>query len=427
MQTSWIVIAIVATVAVLGALRCAVNVLAANRFAGEHRTHWQSSPSERPLLSADGHGNSLMIREMTRFDKSIALAIETRTLQYFDLGQNLTPIHRAVGSVSGFLRPAAGWCLLLGLTITLFNLQGAVGELSKAFSNLSGVEHANSANVADGGVSTSNREQNVTDRMAGMADMASRAFRMSLAFICIALLCGVSSAFLERSGRKAALEFEEWAVTFYQSSLPGQLPITEGTVAHLLAESMKNMTDVIEELRTASGAFANLQPLVSAMSGATIAIETAMRQLPEDVRSSMSSITSEMVTQLNETLGESTEYTKKILAIYAEQELRVKSLHTVVTTTHTALVEIRNSHKLLETLPAQTIRLSDAAASLAASSKEISVRLDLIPTESLAEAARALSEGQRALVEASERAQVAYLRLMSVTAGPNNMQRDGGG
>ena len=80
--------------------------------------------------------------------------------------------------------------------------------------------------------------------------------------------------------RAVALEFEQWAVIFYQNSLPGQLPVTEGKVARLLADNMTGMREVVEELRTASGSFANLQPLVTSMSRATDSIEAAMRQLP---------------------------------------------------------------------------------------------------------------------------------------------------
>jgi hypothetical protein len=335
-----------------------LRVQAAINFARQHRIQWESSP-ENPIVPAPMNSNgSLMLEEMARFDQSVNFAIQSRTLQYFDLGQNLAPVHRAVGTVSGFLRPAAGWCLLLGLIITLFNLQRAVGDLSGAFHAIS---PQNSISMAEGLASAKAREQNVTDRMAGMANSASRAFVISLTFISIALYCGIFSAFVERSGRKAASEFEQWAVIFYQNSLPGQLPVTEGKVAQLLADSMAGMGEVIDELRAASGAFANLQPLVSSMSRATDSIEAAMRQLPEDLRSSMTNVTSGMVSQLTETLGESAEYTKKILAIYAEQELRVKGLHSVVNSSQSALAEIKEAHKLLEGLPVQTARLSDSA------------------------------------------------------------------
>jgi hypothetical protein len=298
--------------------------------------------------------------------------------------------------------------------ITLYNLQGAVGDLSRAFSSISDVRHQTETVEADGQSSARTNERNVTDRMAGMAKMASRAFLISLAFISMALYCGISSTLLERGGRKAASDFEEWAVTFYQNSLPGQLPVTEGKVAKLLADSMAGMGEVIDELRAASGAFANLQPLVSSMSRATDSIEAAMRQLPEDLRSSMSNVTSDMVSQLNDTLGESAEYTKKILAIYAEQELRVKGLHSIVNSSQAALAEIKDTHKILEQLPGQMAHLSSSAASIAASNQEMSGKLGLFPTGALAEASVALVEGQSVLLASAEALQSAYVRLNSV-------------
>jgi len=248
---------------------------------------------------------------------------------------------------------------------------------------------------------------------------------VSLAFISIALFCGISSTFLEKSGRRAAFEFEQWAVIFYQNNLPGQLPVTEGKVAQLLADSMAGMSDVIEELRAASGAFANLQPLVTSMSRATDSIEAAMRQLPEDLRSSMSSVTSDMVSQLNDTLGESAEYTKKILAIYAEQELRVKGLHSIVNSTQSALAEIKETHKTLENLPIQAALISDSAASIASTSKEISAKLNLIPAESLSQASTALVQGQAILADSAEKLQSAYVKLSNIIPTNNVTRLDG--
>ena len=203
MQSLWVFIVVLAVFALLYSLRSRQNVQAAIFFAAEHRNTGESSPEGLAVAAPIQNNNSLLLKEMQRFDQSINLAVQHRTLQYFDVGQNLTPIHRAVGTASGFLRPAAGWCLLFGLMITLFNLQRAVGDLSGAFSDISRVGQPSSASLAEGRVSAKTREQNVTDRMAGMADMASRAFRVSLAFITIALFCGISSTFLEKSGRKS--------------------------------------------------------------------------------------------------------------------------------------------------------------------------------------------------------------------------------
>ena len=57
-----------------------------------------------------------------------------------------------------------------------------------------------------------------------------------------------------------------------------------------------------------------------------------------------------------------------------------------------ALTEIKGTHKLLESLPAETTRLSGSAAAIAASSKEISAKLSLIPSESLTQASNAIVE-----------------------------------
>src|SRR5256885_390506 len=150
MQTLWSCIVFLAFYAFIYSLLRLQNVRAANNFVREHQTRWESSPENFTFPEPSNNDGSLMLKEMARFDQSLNFAIQSRTLQYFDLGQNLTPVHRAVVTVGGFLRPAAGWCLLLGLMITLFNLQGAVGDLSRAFSSISDVRHQTEIGEADG-------------------------------------------------------------------------------------------------------------------------------------------------------------------------------------------------------------------------------------------------------------------------------------
>lgn len=388
---------------------CLRSTLAALRFA---RAHFYASRSGGEIASLPQPSDrSQIVREMASFDQSIGVAIKTRTLHYFNLGQNLAAIQRAVGSTSGFLRPLAGWCLLFGLTITLFNLKGAVADLAVAFEDMSKVAHPGVGSLAEDGAAGRAREQHVTERMAGMANSASRAFRTSLAFILMALFCGISATCLERGGRRAAFTFERWAVNFYQHSLPGLLPPSEGAVAQLFQAAIASMGEVTGELRAASTAFTHLQPLVTSMSGATEAINAAMRQLPEDLRNSMTSITTEMVAQLTRTLGESTEHTKKILAIYTEQELRVKSLHAIIHATQSALAEIKESHKVLENLPVEVKRLASSSVALTRASNSISVSLERIPVELLADAASTLAASQRNLTESSAMLHAACLSL----------------
>lgn len=373
---------------------------------GRHYKKDSSAPQQESLLTQQAAKRPGMLREMVRFDHSIAAATQSRTLQYFDVGQNLAPVYRSVPTTSGFLRPIAGWCLLLGLMITLFNLKGAVENLSKAFQVAPSGQTLPKTPEPESPAIT--REENVARRMAEMSDKAASAFGVSFGFISLALLCGVSSTILERRAREAVFEFEQSAMIFYSNSLPGQLPVTEGKVAQLLAENMAGLGEVIEELRGASGAFSNLQPLITSMSAVTGTIEAAMRQLPEDLQSSMSNVTSEMVSQLNETLGESAEYTKKILAIYAEQELRVKGLHSIVNSTQSALSEIKATHKILEELPSHVARLADAATSVAANSKELSIKIGVIPAQALAEASSAIVAGKVLLEDSAEKLESVY-------------------
>lgn len=389
----------------------------AKRCADSYRGN-DGAPLSHDLRKEGG----LLLREMHSFDEALDFAVKSKTMEYFDLGQSLDRVQRRASRSSGLFRPLAGWCLLVGLLITLFNLQSAVGNLSGAFDALShGPQISSSGDSATG----HSREQNVTDKMAAMAQKASSAFRFSFICILVALECGIFAVMLDAKAKEIAATFEQQATVFFRKNLPLLLPMTDARAGERLAEGIGAMKDVVDELRGAALAFRNLQPLVDTMSGVTDSIEAAMRQLPEDLRSSMTNVTSEMVSQLTQTLGESTEYTKKILAIYAEQELRVKSLHAIVNSTQTALAEIKASHQLLEKLPQEIQQLSQSAAAMANSSRDIDAKLAALPVEAMTSAATALLEGKAMFEGSAEQLRSAYLRFNPALAAGITSRSDG--
>jgi ABC-type multidrug transport system fused ATPase/permease subunit len=294
----------------LGALLFSYAVLeTASGFVRQHEDLLVKAP-ETPFPPPSSRSQATIImRELHRGDRTLQRAVQTRTLQYFDIEQGMRPVQRAFVRASGLLRPFAGWMLLVGIVVTLANLQGAVGSLSGAFRDISRVTAPGAPTSAQmsAPVPARERERNVTEGMANMALSASQAFRTSLAFIFLALVCMVASASLDRRGRQIFARYEGWAVEVYGSFLPSHLPVTQGNVAQMLTDTVTGMSEVVEELRTAASAFNRLEPLISSMSRANDSIQQAMQKLPEDLRSSMSNVTSEMISELSGTLGESTD------------------------------------------------------------------------------------------------------------------------
>jgi ABC-type transporter Mla subunit MlaD len=381
-----------------------------------------TSSTEAPQL--DGSLRS----SMQRYEHTFYGAMQRRILPQFSVEEASGPVYRASLASSGMLRPFAGWFLLLGLIITLWNLQGAVGILSGAFHDITVAGPATSSGTsAQRSTSARDRERNVTDKMSNMASAASRAFRTSLWFILLSLACMVLAVLTERRAKLVLIRFETWASNLYQHFLPSQLPITEGDIARKLTETVNAMQSVAAELQNASGQLASLSPLVGTMSGATDAIQDAMRQLPKDLQSSMSNVTSDLVKGLTATLGESNEYTKRILAIYAEQELRVRGLDAVLKAVQSSLKEIKESHQLLSALPDQQAEIMASSKGIAASAEGIRNSLDLVgknterisalverlPVFELAQAVDAIRNGSLTIEELKTRIGESNSRLHS--------------
>lgn len=349
----------------------------ADREASAH-TVPAGSPANRqnPLLQA-----------LQRTERALRQALDTRTLLYFDLPGTLRPAERSFARSAGWLRPFAGWMLLVGIVVTLFNLQGSIGNLSTAFQQLS-PPATHSASIAP----PQDRERRVTEGMQHMASNAAQAFLSSLTFVLLALACMIASALLERQSRLLLGRYEAWATDLVGYHLPQHLPLADGSVADKLNQTVIGMGDVVEQLRESASALGNLAPLLTSMRDVNDSIQQTMEQLPQDLRSSMSSVTSEMVKELSGTLSESTEYTKKILAIYGEQELRVRSLNAVLKEQDKALVELRGAHAKLSVLPEQVQQLTESAGGIRAAVEQLA-SLQQLPehTRTLGEAADRLA------------------------------------
>lgn len=307
-------------------------------------------PLPEPNFPAGGLGGALKI-----YIKAFNRALNSKSIPQFSVEAMLAPAARAAEHSGRLFRACAGLLILASLAITLFNLQGAVGSLSGSFTTLATqTENVPAAKrVAPDAIGQAVVPEEVdTDRllngnsalqkqMANVSSAAATAFRIACGCILVALLFLIEANRREHQNRNLLAEFREIAHELYHAVLPFQPSLNQGDLAQRLNESAGAMSSAAEILREATSEMRQLSSLVASMTAVSEVIKSAMAQLPQDLRNSMNTVSTELVQGLTSSLGESNEHTLKILHIYGEQELRIKELHDYVVAVRQATDKIQ--------------------------------------------------------------------------------------
>lgn len=296
-------------------------------------------------------------------------AAEARSLSSFSVENNLGGVRRAGAAVSGWRRPLAGMMLLLGLVVTLINLQSSVGSLGKSFQDfgvggniaqqhradrpLNGTEIEKDGGATDGvagSQSLHRRADDVRNGMAAVATSASQAFFFGLGFILIALTSMAGASFLESRARMLTTSIQEFADKLYQTMLPMQSANLD-MASRALADASKGLERVVSRLGNVATEIANLGPMVQAMSSASDAIKSAMDQLPAHLKSSMSTVSEDLVQGVTNTLKQTNDGIKQILAIYSQQQINIGHVRDHTATIANVSKQIDESLEPLADLP----------------------------------------------------------------------------
>jgi len=304
-------------------------------------------------------------------------AADVRSLASFSVENNLGGVRRAAASASGWRRPLAGLMLLFGLVVTLINLQSSVGSLSRGLQNFGVDGHIRATQKPDGALTGTeiekqhNREaaggssqsmqqkaDEVRNGMAAVANSASNAFAFGLGFISIALVSMSCASFIEGRARSVVKEIQYFADQAYQVVLPRQSASIDRASLEL-AQAATGLNSVVSRLGNVATEIANLGPLVAAMSSAAEAIKGAMAQLPTDLQTSMSSISSELVQGMTNTLGGTNDGIKQILQIYGQQQVNIEQVRQHTAAVSEANKQISVSVGQLTTLPDNLAKLQN--------------------------------------------------------------------
>ncbi len=352
-------------IAGLVALKCAHIVLRAYRdlrSAQEFIATIENNPEAAPLGNANRGPISDSICDYFR---SFTTARRNHVLPQFQVDNHLEQFHTGCVTIANTARAAVGVTVLLGLIVTLVNLQGAVRSLGHAFEQLSSGQEAVSQSVEQ-------QQSTIKQAMGNVADAAGTAFRWSLVFISIAVMTLAASTVLQGRARTVYRVGWRWAQDEYARDLPAQLPLSQGDVALRLSENIGALQSLVSSINNLTGGMSAFSSFGTTLEQARDAIVTAVDKLPGEIHASVNNLSADLVTELSKHIANIGEQTKKILAIYGHQQYRVDEIGTWVQQVRILQEEMTSIARQLSSIPDAVISLRDSVRSSASAVDRLS-------------------------------------------------------
>jgi hypothetical protein len=345
-------------------------------------------------------------------------AKQKHTLHQFDVQRRLDTIRRLPSEIYRFSRSLAGLLILGGLLTTLIMLSRAVGPLGDAFQDLS-KDQASSITPAP--ISAEDQVSQIQTTMRVMTRRAGLAFGLSFTFILGATVIIFSVAVRQRKRTILIAQFAGWAERAYRDAVPGQVSIGEAAAAFRQnAEALGSLTQSFNDL---SFALEAVKGFSNTMEDVREAIVKALDRIPGEIQASMGTVSKDMVKNLERAMKDDVEATKKILAIYGQQEFRIDEIAKHVSAVKELSEKATAAVTTLEAIP-QYLNAIDASlkqhtsvvGQIEASSRRIEESVLAFPSEELKTSAKALIDATNSVGRAHTQAVSAIVDLQRQTA-----------
>jgi hypothetical protein len=164
------------------------------------------------------------------------------------------------------------------------------------------------------------------------------------------------------------------------------------------------MDTVVGGLERLGQSMTSLAELGGKLDESTRLISTAIDRLPETVRSSVGELSSEVAREITADLGHQTQHIAKILAIYGEQEIRMKLLYDGFKMTEQNVREASIALKSLASLPESIEKLGGAVGKTAdvsimveASIRSLDMKVSALPLADMQRVIHSIDTGIAAL------------------------------
>ena len=364
---------------------CAVLVLAASiglirAFANLHSLDnaLKQLPKDIPVTNPFNEGNRLG-KAANEYAALFSLCATRNALGSFRVEQASAPVQAQIRILTNSPRNLAGVIILCGLLVTLFNLQGAVGVLGESFSNLASGQMSADQARAEHDV------QLIQQSMGEIAKTARTAFLRSGQVILTAAIIVWVSLLLQKKGQRSGAQFTGWANAAYFEAVSAR-PMDQHAQIEKFGEMIEKMAGMIVSFESVSNSMAAAGDLGSKLDASSQIVAQAVSQLPESINASVVQLSAEVTKDISVHLQHQIEHLKKVLAIYGDQENRVKKIQECLDAFSGSMEASANAVTRMSALPDKIEVLSSAiiansknATDVAGAAKSLSKKVDELP------------------------------------------------
>jgi len=295
-----------------------VTVLRAFRELSEFQRHLKSLSDESAAkITAQPRSElSLLLGDyVTLFDHAAAKSI----LSSFHVDRSASPILSRIRSLTSAPRSLVGILILGGLLVTLFNLQSSVAVLGDSFHQLSIREAQPTLDQADKGIKA------IQSSMGDIAHTAQLAFSLSGWVIGMAAVGLLVSVPIHHRGQQLARKFVNWANLAYTEALT-RSPADQQAQMEKFGELVDKMGDLITSFGQIGQSMATVSDFGSKLDESSRLVAEAVDRLPTTINASVVQLSGEVTKDISVHLQNQIEHLKVILAIYGDQEMRVRKI-----------------------------------------------------------------------------------------------------
>jgi hypothetical protein len=362
----------VATLAFKAILRAALELAAFER--GLKRLPNDGFPSGLVF-----QGSYESCRLATEFLGLCSRAVEKEMIGAVSVDRASAPLISYFRTLVNTPRSWAGVLILCGLLVTLLNLQGSVGTLGASFQSLSTTQTELSQRAAADSV------RQIQTAMGDIASRAHDAFLQSFRVIALATLLLALTLVIANRAQRVSRTFATWANSAHLRALVNRPPVQE-TQVEKLNELISKLADVATGFESLSPAMTSVGDLGAKLDASSQIVAEAVQKLPDTINASVGQLSVEVTRDISAHLNHQIEHLKKILAIYGDQELRVKKIQEYLDKTGDAMEAALKSLRNLSSLPGKIDALTDAvqkfggsAATVASSCAVLDAKIEHMP------------------------------------------------
>ena len=312
----------------------------------------------------------------TEYIALFSLVASRNMLGAFKIEQASAPLHAYLRTLASTPRNIVGVLLMGALLVTLFNLQGSVATLGKSFTQLAREQ----ATTTEG--SAENEVKEIQLSMADIAKAAQAAFLRSGQVILGAAFILIFSLLLQKRSQKSTQSFAAWANAAYIEALTKR-PMDQNAQLEKFGELIDKMTPMIDSFESIGASMATVGDFGAKLDASSQLVAQAVSQLPQAINSSVVQLSEEVTKDISVHLQHQIEHIKKILAIYGDQEVRVRKIQEYLDGFSRSLEVGLNATgalpQKLDILSQAILSTNRGSEKLAAAAKSLETKLDGLP------------------------------------------------